>query len=40
VGRFARSKRIARVVWMNERNDHYLMLLGLDEAWLVKSVEL
>jgi transposase len=25
---------------MNELNNHYRMLLGLDEAWLVKSVDL
>jgi transposase len=25
---------------MNELNDHYRMLLGLDDAWLVKSVDL
>jgi hypothetical protein len=25
---------------MKELNDHYRMLLGLDEAWLVKSVDL
>lgn len=40
MGRFARTKRIARIVCMNELNNHYRMLLGLDEAWLVKSVDL
>jgi transposase len=27
-------------VWMNSLNDHYLELLGLDEAWRVMDVEL
>ena len=40
MGRFARTKRIARIVCMNELNNHYRMLLGLDEAWPVKSVDL
>ena len=40
MGRFARSKRIARIVGINELSNHYRMLLGLDEAWLVKSVDL
>jgi hypothetical protein len=25
---------------MNELNNHYPMLLGLDDAWLVKAVDL
>ncbi|MFM8262096.1 MAG: hypothetical protein ACKN9S_07450, partial [Pirellula sp.] len=25
---------------MNELNNHYRMLLGLDQAWLVESVDL
>ena len=40
MGRFARSERIARIVWMNELNNHYCMLLGLNEAWQVKTVDL
>jgi transposase len=40
VGSLARSKRIARIVGMNDLDNHYRMLLGLDEAWLVKSVDL
>ena len=38
--RFARTKRIARIVCMNEQNNHYRTLLGLDEAWLFKSLDL
>lgn len=36
--RLARSKRIAGIVWINEKNNHYRNLIGLDLAWILKSV--
>ncbi len=33
-------ERIARIVWMNKLNNRYRQLLGLDDVWQVKSVDL
>ncbi len=40
MGRFIRTIRIARILCIDELNNHYLMLLYLSEAWLVKSMVL
>jgi hypothetical protein len=32
--------RIARIDWMNECNRHCRALLGLQDGWLVKSLDL
>ena len=39
MGRFARSKWIARIVRMNELTIIIACFWGLDYAWLVKSVD-
>ncbi len=39
MGRFARSKRIASIVGMNELYDHGRTLLGLDATRLAESAD-